>query len=103
MDPNEALANILRGHLVSEHAEALTDWLARDGFAPSDTTIPADPADFIAKHCARHYPHIERSTIRVRADKAGIWTSAPPRGPWICAEIWFDLCLASDTISGLIK
>lgn len=91
MDPNAALANILRGHLICEHAEALTHWLSHNGFAPADTMVPANPAGFLARHCALYHPHVARSTIRVRADRAGIWT-APPNRPWICVEIWFDLC-----------
>jgi hypothetical protein len=91
MDPNAALESILRGDLIADHAEALTKWLQQGGFAPADTKVPNDPARFLLRHCDRHYPHIRRTTIRVRADKAGVWT-APPDGPWICAEIWFELC-----------
>lgn len=93
MDPNAALQSILRGPLVSEYAEALTQWLQHGGFAPDDTTVPNNPTFFVARHCTRHYPHVPCTTIRVRADKVGLWT-APPDGPWICLDIWFDLCHA---------
>jgi hypothetical protein len=97
MDPNVALECILRGYLISDHAEALTEWLSRDGFAPADTTVPpVDPAAFVAKHCARHYPHLDRETILVRADKAGLWTAPPEGRPWISIGIWFDLCRMED-------
>lgn len=92
MDPNAALENILRGHMIEEHAEALTLWLQQGGFAPDDTNVPNESAFFVTRHCDRHYPLVRRNTIRVRADKTGLWT-APPEGPWICLEIWFELCL----------
>lgn len=92
MDPNTALENILRGYLIGDHALALSEWLAGQGFAPDERTIPNDDdcAIFAAGHCARHYSHLDRSTIRVRADKIGLWT-APPEGPWISLAIWADL------------
>lgn len=90
MDPNTALENILRGYEVADHAMALSEWLAREGFAPNCTTIPDQCAPFIARHCVRHYHNVERTTIRVRADKAGLWT-APAEGPWMPLAIWSDL------------
>lgn len=90
MDPKVALENILRGFLISEHAQALMDWLACGGFAPSEMTVPNVPAHFVKMHCGRHYPGVAYSEIRVRADKAGLWTAAPER-QWLCIDIWFEI------------
>lgn len=95
MDPNVALENILRGYEVADHATALGEWLAREGFAPHCMKIPDECAPFIARHCARHYRDVERSTIRVRADKAGLW-AAPTEGPWMPLAIWPELLHMED-------
>lgn len=98
MDPNAALENILRGHEIAEHAQALANWLANEGFAPADTTVSSNPARFVAHHCARHYPHVERTKILVRADRVGIWTAPPDGRPWLCIEIWFELSRMKPTM-----
>jgi hypothetical protein len=90
MDPNTALENILSGHEVHDHVMALGQWLARQGFAPHEQTVPEACAAFVAEHCAKHYPHFARTDIRVRADKTGLWT-APPDGHWISLALWIDL------------
>jgi len=95
MDPDTAFLNILRGHLVAEHAAALSDWLANFGFAPQETLVPAECAAFIARHCLKHYPLTDRETIRVRADKTGLWT-ARTEGPWKPLAIWSDLAIIKD-------
>lgn len=90
MDPNVALENILRGYMVTDHAEALEGWLARDGFAPEVRTVPPDCADFVAEHCKRRHARHDRTTIRVRADRNGLWT-APPEGAWVSLMVWGEL------------
>lgn len=42
MDPNAALAAILRGHMFTEHCEALRNWLLHGGFAPDPQRIPTE-------------------------------------------------------------
>ena len=96
MDPNTALENILRGYLIADHAEALAGWLAREGFAPHVRALtPDDRAAFVLQHCAKHYPHTELTTISVRADRHGLWTSTPET-PWISLAIWHDLVAIDD-------
>jgi len=91
MDPNKALENILSGDKVHDHVEALCEWLVRlEGFAPHEQNVPEECAAFVAEHCAKHYPHIARADLRVRADKTGLWT-APPGGHWISLALWIDL------------
>jgi hypothetical protein len=97
MDPNAALDGILTNYLIADHAEALAGWLAREGFAPAERTLPehARCPVFIRAHVARHYPGADFESIRVRADRAGLWT-APPAGQWISLAIWPDLMSADD-------
>jgi hypothetical protein len=100
MDPNVTLENILRGNLIATHAMALEECFARDVLVASyEATVPDECAPFLARHCAKHYHSVERSTIRVRANEAGLWT-APLDGPWISLAIWLDLFRMEDT-SGL--
>jgi hypothetical protein len=40
MDPNAALDGILSNFMISDHAEALAGWLAKEGFAPDERTLP---------------------------------------------------------------
>lgn len=92
MDPNAALDGILTNFMIPDHAEALAGWLAREGFAPAERTLPEHDRCpmFIREHVARHYPGADFESIRVRADRAGLWT-APPAGQWISLAIWHDL------------
>lgn len=101
MDPNAALENILRGHMIADHAEALEGWLERGGFAPTiqpltKSKYPLEVPIFVQGHCARHYPGIEHCKIHVRANRFGLWTSGPdPRTdkvtPWISLATFAEL------------
>lgn len=117
MDPNAALENILTGCMIDDHAEALSEWLARDGFAPAIRTLPELDrcAVFVREHVVRHYRGLVSAdcttSIRVRADRNGLWT-APPEGPipfiltvvskehsagqWISLAIWPELFRMGD-------
>lgn len=95
MDPNTAFENILTGFAIFDHAEALSEWLAKDGFAPTERALPETCAPFVREHIARHYPDLDHSAIRVRADRAGLWT-APLAGQWLSLAIWPDLLKMQD-------
>lgn len=95
MDPNAALDNILTGFMICDHAEALAEWMARDGFVPKVRQLPAHDhcAVFVREHVARHYHGIgveDYTTIRVRADRYGLWT-APEDGQWISLGVWPEI------------
>lgn len=98
MDPNAALDNILTGFMICDHAEALSEWLARDGFVPDERKLPEldNCAVFVREHVARHYHGETSSMIRVRADRTGLWT-APVDGQWISLGVWPELCRLDDT------
>lgn len=112
MDPNAALENILHGHMIADHAEALEDWLAKGGFAPNERALEASRyplhqnlAGFVYAHCARHYPGVDHYMIQVRANRFGLWTSGPNldrakfdgpqplllRKPWISLATFAEL------------
>lgn len=92
MDPNAALENILRGYMIADHVEALEGWLARDGFAPTVRTLPelSECAPFVRAHMWRYYNGLDTHTIRVRADRNGLW-SAALEGQWVSLGIWHEL------------
>lgn len=90
MDPNLAFQYLIEGFEIGEHASALHHWLSREGFAPRARTVPEECAPFLKSHCEKHYPDFDLTDIRVRADRAGLWT-ALPYGQWISAGIWRDL------------
>lgn len=92
MDPNTALDNIIRGHLIADHAAALQEWLMRDGFVPATRALPdgVDCAQFVVEHCTRHYFHVLYADVSVRANRDGLWTMSPG-GQWISLAIWADL------------
>lgn len=101
MDPNRALENILRGHMIADHAEALEGWLERGGFTPAmhqltPSKFPLDVPSFIHAHCARHYPGTDYHKIHVRANRFGLWTSGPDRHadkvtPWVSLATFAEL------------
>lgn len=92
MDPNVALANILTGVMIGDHAEALEGWLTRGGFEPHERTLPdaSDCAVFARKFARRHCPGVELAKIRVRANADGLWAAAPDR-PWLSLALWPEL------------
>jgi hypothetical protein len=98
MDPNAALENILTGFMIVDHAEALREWLRRGGFSPAVRQLPAqaDCAVFVREHVTRHYHSVaDYTTIRVRADRNGLWT-APEAGQWISLGVWPELLRMGD-------
>ena len=90
MDPNTALDAILQGHNVSDHAMALGQWLAAQGFAPYERPIPSECSALVAEHCKRHYPRVAYAEIMVRATRQGLWTRAPGT-QWLSLALWIDL------------
>lgn len=98
MDPNASLENILTGFMIVDSAEALCEWLAREGFAPAERELPEHDraAVFVKEHVARCYHGVEDfTTIRVRADRNGLWT-ALPEGKWISLGLWPELAKMAD-------
>lgn len=100
MDPTQALASILCGHMVADHVEALTEWLASGGFDAAILPMPADKHEFFAAHCERQYGDAAGLCIEVKADKRGIWTqgaSEQQEDDWNLVGRWFEISKLDDS------
>lgn len=63
MDPNTAFESILRGHMMTDHVEALHDWIEGGGFLPEPQLRPVD-----APPCLAFLPF----NVDLRMDRYGL-------------------------------
>jgi hypothetical protein len=91
MDPNTALAEILRGNLIDDHVEALRQWLGNGGFQPNLET-PDDTLHWFQVKL-RHYDTPaqlpEEEAVRVSANTTGILVLRARN--WVPFLTWFQV------------
>jgi hypothetical protein len=101
MDPNAAFDSILHGHMVADHVEALTEWLASGGFRPRELIMPVDCHPYFSDHVLRLHGQWLRvpkpPLVYAKADRYGVWTQVQDGDDWWCAGTWAQIAALDDS------
>lgn len=91
MDAVFALTSVLSGHLVSEHVEALREWLAKGGDEPV-VAMPVDKTAAWALRCQNYCGDAAGADIEATASMTGIWFRHPTLSrEWRLVVRWAEL------------